>query len=56
MTLEQRDAASVVTPGQAGVQNDCERDWIPAPDRVEGRLCAGMTESSLCCGYPSKGW
>jgi hypothetical protein len=19
------------------------KDWIPAPDQVEGRLCAGMT-------------
>jgi len=34
---------SLVTPAQAGVQETCEKAWIPAPDQVEGRLCAGMT-------------
>jgi len=24
-------------------QRDGKRRWIPAPDQVEGRLCAGMT-------------
>lgn len=22
------------------------REWIPAPDQVEGRLCAGMTNKA----------
>jgi len=34
-----------VTPAQAGVQESHGRHWIPAPDQVEGRLCAGMTWS-----------
>ena len=35
--------ADPVTPAQAGVQTPMEAIRLPAPDRVEGRLCAGMT-------------
>jgi len=30
---------------KAGVQETIEASWIPAPDQVEGRLCAGMTRN-----------
>ena len=38
-------------PAAAGIQSvfisvlsAAEKTWIPAPDQVRGRLCAGMTE------------
>jgi len=31
--------------GHVEIRGSC---WIPAPDRVEGRLCAGMTGSNRC--------
>jgi len=37
--------ADSFTPAKAGVQETPEASWIPAPDQVEGRLCAGMTRS-----------
>jgi len=46
---------SLVTPVQAGVQETCEKAWIPAPDQVEGRLCAGMTVVVARLDYSFKG-
>lgn len=37
--------ADAVIPAEAGGQEPSEVSWIPAPDRVEGTLFAGMTRA-----------
>ncbi len=36
-------AIPYIIPAQAGIQPRTEVSWTPAPDQVEGKLCAGVT-------------
>jgi hypothetical protein len=35
-----------------GFHRGDDKDWMPAPDRVRGKLCAGMTDFHLAESMP----